>query len=41
MNTENSKTYESNTLTDKLNLKNPSKKLHWLSINYLLPMENH
>lgn len=27
MNTENSKTYESNTLTDKLNLKNPSKNI--------------
>ena len=27
MNTENSKTYESNTLTDKPNLKNPSKNI--------------
>ena len=34
MNTENSKTNESNKfchyLADKLNFRNPNKKLHWL-----------
>ena len=44
MNTENSKTNESNKFiyqfTDKLNLKNPNNKnIGWVNIKYLLHME--
>ena len=45
MNTENSKTSEPHRfkldLTDKLNLKNPNKKMAFEQFEYLLHLEKH
>ena len=45
MNTENSKTSEQHRfkldLTDKLNLKNPNKKMVFSQLKYLLHLEKH